>query len=95
MCREKNGIPIYIASALSHLNLRVRYGIRAVGASPRTRPTASAVYLFSGFTVDSEPGARATGTPNHPALALGARNRPMDSRNFVSKHAKHVQRGGL
>ena len=31
------------ASALSHLNLRVCYGIRAVGASPRTRPTASAV----------------------------------------------------
>ena len=34
--------------------------------------------MFSGFTVDSEPGARATGTPNHPALALGARKQPAD-----------------
>ena len=31
-----------IASASPHLNLRVRYGIRAAGASPRTSPTASA-----------------------------------------------------
>ncbi len=30
-------------TALSHLSLRVRYGIRATGASPRTGPTASAV----------------------------------------------------
>ena len=30
-------------SALSHLNLRVRYDVRAAGASPRTGPTASAV----------------------------------------------------
>ena len=34
--------------------------------------------MFSGFKVDSEPGARATGRPNHPALALVARKQPAD-----------------
>ena len=57
---------------------------KAVGGPRRARVPSRmgapsfAAYVFSGFTVDSEPGARATGTPNHPALALGARKQPAD-----------------
>ena len=51
------------ASALSHLNLRVRYGISTAGDSPRTRPTASAVGSDprtrpTASAVGSEPRAR-------------------------------------
>lgn len=42
-------------------------------ACPPVTGCLSCICLAS-FVADSEPGERATGTPNHPALALGARN---------------------